>query len=486
MKAILVATIGTRDLMFQVSSGFWCNLGDDRMKDGDEFGEQFEVLSDLGLGSTTYRDLTQYLLEGIEIYRQRIKPVIIGKILSDKAAEIDKIYLIGTNQNLAVREREKDTLYTCELIKNWVEHYYRVSVEIIHLGTDSTNPANFEQMFCWWRYIWQNNIKVQPRQLVWVCLKGGVGQTSEASRISGLSLYGDRIQFFEFKQNYKANRSGVPSDYYGPFLGTNYLWDRTQQQALKLLERYDYAGFDSLSLLQTYFQQDLSKLGSIAKLVEAALSWNQGNFETFFNLSQKSLTLQQKQQTQSFWWQAYEEAYLAVIRLRQNNTTEAMFHSFRAVEGIMYKWAITTFSEDVVLETDEFASLACSVIYKYSALRDLFEQNNRQDQVKLDLRVMRKLLEVYIPEASTSFDLKMFYKKAREQRNKLFHCIGGLSQQQVLQAWGSDINNQNKWENRILSCLNTITGNQFQSLAQASLFASVHQRVEQAIKNYQP
>ncbi|MDV2992004.1 MAG: hypothetical protein N4J56_001658 [Chroococcidiopsis sp. SAG 2025] len=51
MKAVLVATIGTRDLMFQVSSGSWCNLGHDRMKDGDEFGEQFEVLSDLGLGT---------------------------------------------------------------------------------------------------------------------------------------------------------------------------------------------------------------------------------------------------------------------------------------------------------------------------------------------------------------------------------------------------------------------------------------------------
>jgi hypothetical protein len=142
MKAVLVATIGTRDLMFQVSSGSWCNLGDDRMKDGDKFGEQFEVLSDLCLGSKTYRQLTQHLLERIEIYRQRIKPVIIGKLINDKAVDIDKIYLIGTNQNQEVSEREKDTLYTCELIKNWVEHQYqhKIPVEVIHLGIDVLTP----------------------------------------------------------------------------------------------------------------------------------------------------------------------------------------------------------------------------------------------------------------------------------------------------------------------------------------------------------
>lgn len=341
-------------------------------------------------------------------------------------------------------------------------------------------------MFRWWHKIWNEKITIQPEQAIWVCLKGGVGQTSEASRISGLSLYGERIQFFEFRQNTKANQAGIPSDYTGPSLGTNYLWDRTQQQALRLLESYDYAGVSNLELLQTYFQQDPSSLGSITNLIKAGLSWNQGEIETFFKLAQKSLTLQQKQQTEFFWWQAYEEAYLAVVRLKQNNTTEAMFHSFRAVEGLLSEWAIATF-EEVIAKPDQFARLKHSISQKYRGLEELFKHNGqRVDEIELNLWVMQRLMEAHIPELRKKPDFTIFWRNARVQRNNLFHRIGGLTQKQVLQAWGDDINNSSKWETRILNCLNLVTGNRFQSLTQASLFASTHQRVKQAITRYQP
>lgn len=241
MKAVLIATIGTRDLMFQISSGTWYNIGDDRMQNGDIIGEQAEVISDQGLGVITFRDLTKYLHDHITTYLERIKPVIIGQLLTNKASDIERVYLIATDQKLEVLEREKDTLYAASLIKAWIVNQFdRISgdaVEVITVGPDGTNPSNFEEMFHWWRQTWKEKITIKSSQPIWVCLKGRVGQASEASRISGLSLYGDRIQFFEFKQNTKANRAGIPSDYSGPFFGTNYLWDRTQQQALKLLYR---------------------------------------------------------------------------------------------------------------------------------------------------------------------------------------------------------------------------------------------------------
>jgi hypothetical protein len=484
MKAVLVATIGTRDLMFQVSSGSWCNLGDDRMKDGDKFGEQFEVLSDLCLGSKTYRQLTQHLLERIEIYRQRIKPVIIGKLINDKAVDIDKIYLIGTNQNQEVSEREKDTLYTCELIKNWVEHQYqhKIPVEVIHLGIDGTNPAHFEQMFAWWRNIWRNQIEIKINQLIWVCLKGGVGQTSEAARISGLSMFGERIQYFEFKSNNTvANRAGISSEYTGPFLGTNYLWDRTRQQALNLLERYDYAAV--LKLLQPYHQQDTSGWSATPKLLKAGSTWNQGEFETFLNQAKDALSREQLYQGASFWWQAYEEAYLAIIRLEQNNTTEAMFHSFRAVEGLLYMWAKEIFSQAVTDPPNKFPILSKSIIHKYPILKQEFTESS---EIELNLWRMRRLVEAIIPKVTYEQDFNVFWDNARIARNNLFHRIDGLTEKQVFQAWGEDINNRKAWENRILSCLNLATGNNFKSLERASLFASIHQRVKQAIENYQP
>ena len=61
MKAVLVATIGTRDLMFQISSGLWYNVGDDRMQDGNIIGEQAEVISDLNLATITYHSTARRL-----------------------------------------------------------------------------------------------------------------------------------------------------------------------------------------------------------------------------------------------------------------------------------------------------------------------------------------------------------------------------------------------------------------------------------------
>ncbi len=64
MTAILVVTIGTRDLMYQATSGTWYNIGNDRLKEDESITEKIEALSDLKLGeSTTYRDLTHHLLQ---------------------------------------------------------------------------------------------------------------------------------------------------------------------------------------------------------------------------------------------------------------------------------------------------------------------------------------------------------------------------------------------------------------------------------------
>ncbi len=71
-------------------------------------------------------------------------------------------------------------------------------VNILYIGKNNENPSNFEEMFRWWQQVWKENIKPQPNQPILLCLKGGVGQASEASRISGLSFYGNDIKFYEF------------------------------------------------------------------------------------------------------------------------------------------------------------------------------------------------------------------------------------------------------------------------------------------------
>jgi hypothetical protein len=484
MKSILIATIGTRDLMFRIKSGEWFNIGDDRMQYGDILGEQAEVISDLGHGVITFRDLTKYLLDNLETYLEYIAPTIIGKLLTEKANEIEKVYLIATDQKSEVREREKDTLYAAELLKNWIlhkfDHLNHDSVEVITLGSDGTNPANFEEMFQWWRKTWKEKIKIESSQPIWVCLKGGVGQTSEASRISGLSLFGDRIHFFEFKQNTKANRIGTPSDYSGPFLGTNYLWDRTQQQALKLLQRYDYA--EVSDLLRPYFKSHNSNFGAVPNLLRAGIAWNQGQFESFLSLARSSMTVP-GQIEKTFWWMAYEQAYLGTIRLQQQNTTEALLHSHRAVEGALYAWAIASFPNHVTSRQNQFPDLHKSILQIHPSLRSFFDSG--ATTIPLKSWALEYLLNAAIVESKNSTDFREFWQSAREIRNNLSHRLGGISEKEVFQAWGKDVVTSEQWQKRVLNCLNLISGKSFKNLAQASIFAQLHDLVMSKLKDYE-
>jgi hypothetical protein len=482
MKSVLIATIGTRDLMFQIPSGAWFNIGNDRVQNGEIIAEQLEVISDLGLkDNTTFRDLTKYLLDHIEKHIDHIQPPIIGKMFIEQASKIEKVYLIATDQEKNVTQREKDTLYSAELIKQWLmhkfSHLHDNNVHIILLGQDGTNPSIFEDMFNWWRKIWKNTITVNKSQSVWVCLKGGVGQTSEAARISGLSFYGDRIQFFEFKENTRANRNGIPSDYSGPFLGTNYLWDRTQKQALKLLESYDYT--EAYDLLEPYFQQSGSKFGAIPNLLKAGKLWNQGQFEGFLSLAQ---SYTQISSVEGRLWMAYEQAYLGVIRLKQMNTTEAMLHSYRAIEGLLYWWAADSFPDHIEERKNQYPLIKNSILQKYPSLKRHFYKPDRKTEVNLQGWLLEDLLNLVIPETTNNIDFQAFWESARNTRNTFSHRLGGLAEQDIFTAWGKDITDSQQWQKRILNCINLVTGKSFSTLYKASLFSQIHTEVVATLK----
>jgi hypothetical protein len=483
MKSVLIATIGTRDLMFQIASGEWFNIGDDRMQNGEIIGEQAEVISDLGLHNISFRDLTKYLLDNIDTYIDRLEPAITGNIFNKNASEIEKVYLIATDQKLEVKQREKDTLSTTEIIKKWIirkfQNLNNDNTSILYVGQDGTNPSDFEQMFNWWRKTWRNEIHIQPHQPIWVCVKGGVGQTSEAARVSGLSFYGDRILFFEVQQNTSANRQGIPSDYKGPFLGTNYLWDRTQKQALKLLESYDYT--EAYDLLEPYFQQSGSKFGAIPNLLKAGKLWNQGQFEKFLSLAKSSTQISS---VEGRLWMAYEQAYLGVIRLEQMNTTEAMLHSYRAIEGLLYWWAADSFPDHFQEEKQGWPLVNISITKKYSSLERYFtgSENTAKNTAKVDGWLLKDLLKEAIPETKNSIDFQAFWESARNTRNTFSHRLGGLAEQDVFTAWGKDITNSQQWQKRILNCINLVTRKSFTTLYKASLFAQIHKQVLEAIE----
>lgn len=485
-KSILVATIGTRDVAFCATSEEWLNIGNAYGHNND----LLQVQIDLGLENADYRFLTNYLNENWQEYQERLKPIIIGNMLDDYAKQIKQIYLIATDQLESVKERDKDTLYSAEIIAKWIDKHYQIPTEIILQGSEGGNPANFEQMFCWWKDTWQHKIASRTKKGTnfLLCLKGGVGAFSEAARISALSRFGEDTQFFDFVKDEESNRQGKASAYTPPEKGTNYLWDRQQQEALSLLNRYDYEGVNRL--LRPYYRNvDETEANSklllqIKSSLVAAIAWNQANFEDFAKLLPESTTV-----TKQWWWTGYEAAYLSLIRYHQDNTVEALFHSFRAVEGMMSDWAIAIYPNDIVSRNNnpgfgEAPLIKRSITQNNKGLQGYLNQFQGKSQIRLDGINLDNLVQMAKPEYRQCQDIQEFWDVAKNSRNQVFHRLLGLDKGDLFAAWNTS--SFKKWQNRILGCLNFISGQNFTSLTEASLMFQVHQTLTKAITRYQP
>lgn len=506
-KNILVATIGTRDLAFYTSSGDWLNVGNDRATDWNSATHEALVDMDLrtepdvkGEIGKNFRSRTEYLLSHFYQYRERLQPIILGKLLSDLSAKIHKIYLIGTDQNESVSQRTKDTFFCAEILKKLIEEKYKVDTQVIPLGRKKENPSDFDAMVHWCKQeVWQPiEADAGKLQTILVSPKGGVGQSSEALRVTSLSLYGDegKVEFYDFEEDEKANRQGKPSQYKGPYRGINYLWNLKQREARTLLEeRFDYVGV--WSILRSYWKDTSDPhLLMIRDLLEIARQWNQGDLPEFKRLLDKAvsrgyLNINLKQ-LEFWWWTAYEMAYLGEIRYRQGNTIEALFHTFRAVEGLMSEWALNTYPKDIErrdnpnnLEKSK-APLVKKSITKQPKLDKYLNEFSRQNSQELHLYglALDNLLQMARPESTQNRDMLAFWDVAKDWRNQVFHRLLGLQQTGVFQAWKTS--SKKEWLNRVLGCLNFLSNKEFPSLSQASLMSQVHETLKEAIASYQP
>lgn len=478
-KSILIATIGTRDLAFSVANNEWLNVGNDRARDG--ISEQALVLDHLELPQQTdFLSLTEYLCNEWLKYQERLQPIIIGKLLQDENKNLKKIYLVGTNQPKSSKFREKDTLYSTQIIKLWIEKLYQIPTIIIEQGNNGENPADFEDMFDWWKETWAKieiDGKIEESTKILLCLKGGVNQSSEAARITAISRFAEKTYFYDFIQDEKSNSLGKPSKYTKPFRGTNYLWDRRQSEALSLLDRWDYAAV--YKVLNPYWQtaEDDEEIFKIKDGLEIAMEWNMADF--------KSLAKSQSQ-TLHWWSVAYETAYLGVIRFQQGSTTEAMFHTFRAVEGLIFEWISKEYKPHV--KKLYHKSVLKNTICSDDKFSDFFNSGylfeKRASEIDLFGANLDMILQIGKPSIKTHSDWLAFFNTTRNLRNRLFHNLLTLDKEEVLKAWESP--NKKEWEMRILGCLNFLSEQQFSSLESASFMSLLHNSLKTKISDYKP
>ncbi|MBD2626966.1 hypothetical protein [Trichormus variabilis] len=400
----------------------------------------------------------------------------------------DRIIVILTNQEAAYKNLDKKSPYwkdTCTL-KPILNKYFKdrfpkiKEVEYLELNPKSKDEGldNWDQALkLVQQELSQSNLEFKPLDKIYVSHQAGTPAISSAIQFVSLAKFGKRVKFLVSNEYEPENTRLITS--------SNYLRGIQLQEANVLLERFDYSGVESL--LKPYWSNTPSpQEEKLRQLLKIAIQWNFANFDEFA----KGLGEAAQERLKTWWWTGYEAAYLAVVSLEQGNTVEALFHSFRSVEGLICKWAEYEYKTHIQYKPDGSPEI------KSSISRDLPNYLNRlypnmQDKLRnkgktgLFSESLYQLLQAAKPECQNyTHIMSVVWGKARENRNPLFHRLLGLQEQEVFEAW--DTKNKDAWKSKVLKCLNFVANNQtFTSLQKASLMYQVHQDLKQALIDYE-
>ncbi|MBW4676405.1 MAG: hypothetical protein KME52_21030 [Desmonostoc geniculatum HA4340-LM1] len=355
----------------------------------------------------------------------------------------DKIFVILTNQENVFSTKDK-TDYKCPYwqdtctLQPILEKYFQKVFPQLKSNKDiqylELKPESKEQGLDNWEkclILVQGEISGLPinkNAKIYVSHQAGTPAISSAVQFESLAKFDKQVKFLVSNEYEQGNPIYIPS--------SNYLKGIKLQEAKVLLERYDYSGVQEI--LTNIWEEPLNDQEQrISELLTMAISWNCAKFEDFAKARGKIA----EERIQKWWWTGYEAGYLAVIRLEQGNTVDALFHSFRAVEGL--------------------------IRYKAGSTKE----------------GIANLIPKILPNWQTNPDMKIFNEHTREERNILFHRLSGLKEEEVFTAWKSS--NKENWRKSILGCLNFVSGETFTSLKKASLMHDIEQELQTAISSYE-
>ena len=406
---------------------------------------------------------------------------------------------------------------TCEL-EPILRHYLNqkfpnISCEAIFLNPTETGLDNWDSVLNLVGDKFKNlnindrKVEISTEENVYVSHQAGTPAISSAVQFSSLGKFGDRVRFLVSNEYNSELTDFVPS--------CSYLLGIKREQAKELLKNYDYAGVDKL--VRQYLNDN------VKILLDAAIQWNYAEFERFSdflkgqNIQYPDSVIQEFQgiypqlveiaqdrtKQENWWWTAYESAYLSLVRLRQSNIIESTFHSFRAVEGLLLRWA----EENYQIKPDDTNPKDSR---KY--IWDQSGENRVQkpgDSVRYYVAFGKDLYNLFKSHLERDkkpikIPIIQFGNVVFDRRNELFHQLKGLHQldftsakeslsdkEIVFKFWEVDSNQENDWITRIIECLNCVSNKRIRFIDFSenfqiddeipSLMLQVHQELTKAI-----
>jgi hypothetical protein len=433
-------------------------------------------------------------------------------LLRDKNIVFSRIIVLLTDQAHLFTSGEKIQSYcphwqdTCTLdtvIKRYFQTFSQkesgIEPEFRILKPDTENPDIAVERVPGlddWNYVLKlvqkefANLQDLPEDAtVYVSHQAGTPAISSAVQFASLARFRTNVKFLVSNEYDRELTRALES--------SNYLRGIQMLEAQRLLKGYDYAGVKKL--LQPYLSLNNDELElRIKSLLAIAVQWNFSEFDDFkkklekYEWDKKDIVAER---FSHWWWVGYEAAYLAVIRLKQKNTVEALFHSFRAVEGSIAEWAKDTY-KDYIDDNGQSLLLKPAILnilphYLNSNVPSVLKpqvRNKLKDELlagKLWLysASLYELLRISKPQWPQNEHISIVWDVAAKRRNQRFHQILGMKELEVCDAWQT--NNSQQWEQRVLGCLNFVSDRDFTSLKDASLMAKVHDELVNAIAHYE-
>ena len=485
-----------------------------KIKEG-EFSLEARVLGIIyGDAIATHRSYFKFnLLDGFcnEIEKNN-KPYRIITLLTDQEA-----IFLPNHENILYNRSDSDSPYwkdTC-ILEPIFEHYfqgkYGIKIEPVYLkpeaGQIGLDDWNVTLKLVQDKF---SGLGIKQDDLVIVSHQAGTPAISSAVQFASLSMFGNKVRFLTSNE-----RTGVAS--LDP--SSSYFESMQIQEAQKLLKSYDYVGVENvLGNMLKETDRDVAK--NILILLEVAKLWNLSKFRKLKaklqdletdNLNLRNLAIERVADS-NWWWSAYEEAYLAIVRYRQENFVEAFFHSYRAVEGMFCEWGKAEFKTHIILKEEHSATskkknsletgldrpyLQTSILddsknyFKDAAndkyaekLQSMFEKLREESkEVVLYGAILYDLFKVCRKNyKSICKDITKFWdgnNGIEGNRNKVFHQLHGLTELELFAVW--DVKTEREWEIRIKDYLNLVSDQRFQTLEEASLMARVHEELVKEI-----
>lgn len=412
-----------------------------------------------------------------------------AKLLEKGKTNPDRIIVILTNQEVVFDDEDRNidkSPYwqdTCTLKPIFEQYFERKFPKVKSIDYLELKPKSKDEGLDNWNKALLlaqqalSSLEFDKNANVYVSHQAGTPAISSAVQFDCLAKFGKKVKFLvsnEYEEKLAEKGDFIES--------STYLQGMQVQEAKALLSRYDYLGVERI--LKPYWKDSVDPvLVEIRDLLGMAVQWNFAKFEDFG----KARGEVAKERLNQWWWMGYEAAYLGVIRLRQGNTVEALFHSFRAVEGLICEWAQWRYRQHIIYDNDS-PQIKISILrelpnYQNQLPRGMQERFQRDSKIGLYSTALYVLLKQAKPDWQQNDHIPVVWDVAADERNKLFHRLLGLTENDVFKAWNTQ--NRENWEARVLCCLNFVSGESFGSLKSASLMAKVHDELVNAIAHYE-